>query len=762
MPSIWSFEGSVKKNRSSKSAGGWPALASSMKFVVDSKDIPKSLRALRSVNQPDGFDCPGCAWPDPGEPSLTEFCENGVKAVAAETTAGRVNREFFASHPVGELLKQTDYWLERQGRLTEPMVYRPESDTYVPITWGEAFRLVGDVLGGLSSPDEAVFYTSGRTSNEAAFLYQLFVRLYGTNNLPDCSDLCHQSSGVAMTEALGIGKGTVTLEDFGKADTILVLGQNPGTNHPRMLTELQKARLRGANVVTLNPLVERGLESFVHPQHPGAMLTNRGTPISSLYLQPLIAGDLAALKGIMKWVLDFESQSPGKVLDWDFIRSHCQGFEVFKRDIEETEWSLIETQSGLSRRDLRRVAEIYVQSERVIACWAMGLTQHKHAVSTIQQVLNLLLLRGNLGREGAGACPVRGHSNVQGDRTMGINENPPQSFLDRLEEVYGFKVPRQPGWDTVEAIRAMHEGRVKVLVCMGGNFARATPDTSITEESMGKCQLTVQISTKLNRSHLTRGKQALILPCLGRTEVDMQKSGPQRVTVEDSMSMVHASEGKLPPASVDLRSEPWIVAGLAKAVLAESPVDWDGLVENYDAIRNEISRVVPGFHEFNQRIDQRGGFYLGNSAAKRDWLNKVGRALFTVAPIPDLSLPEGVFRLMTIRSHDQYNTTVYGLDDRYRNVRGERRIVFINEADLQRLGFEEGDLVDLTSDYGDGAHRCAPSFRLRSYDIPRGCLASYFPETNVLVSLDSTADGSRTPVSKFIPVRLSKAQPTLG
>jgi molybdopterin-dependent oxidoreductase alpha subunit len=742
------------KHKLKKPAGGWRALAASTAKIVEARDLSKTVGALLDANQPKGFDCPGCAWPDPKNPAIAEFCENGVKAISAETTGKRANREFFAAHTVSELLQQTDYWLEAQGRLTEPMRYNEESDTYVPISWEDAFALVGNTLKGLDHPDEAIFYTSGRTSNEAAFLYQLFVRLYGTNNLPDCSNMCHESSGVAMIESIGIGKGTVLLEDFEKADMILIMGQNPGTNHPRMLTELQKARKRGAEIVTLNPLVEKGLESFLHPQQPAAMLTNRASPISSLYLQPLIGGDLAALKGIMKWILEFEAAAPGKVLDHSFIEEHACNFESFGEDISSTCWEMIEEQSGLARDELKRVAEIYIQSESVIACWAMGLTQHKHAVPTIQQILNLLFLRGNIGRPGAGACPVRGHSNVQGDRTMGINEKPPQAFLDSLGKVFNFTPPQEHGLDAVEAIKAMDEGRAKVFFAMGGNFARATPDSDFTEAALRKCTLSAHVTTKLNRSHLVHGKEGLILPCLGRTELDEQATGPQSVTVEDSMSMVHASTGRHKPASPALLSEPAIVAGLATATLDGASLNWSELVADYDRIRDLIEAAIPGFEDYNQRIKTPGGFYLGNTASQRKWKTQWGRARFSVSEIPDLTLPDGVLRLMTIRSHDQYNTTIYGLDDRYRGIKNERRVLFLNEEDIIGFGLQENDRVDLISAYGDGKDRIAEGFLVRSYRITKGCAASYFPETNVLVSVDSVADKSNTPVSKFVPVRI--------
>jgi len=738
-------------------AGGWKAVAATTIKFLEAKDVRKSFSALREVNQPDGFDCPGCAWPDPRDASRAEFCENGVKAVAAETTGKRVTREFFARYTVAELLEQSDYWLEAQGRLTEPMSYNPGSDKYEPITWEDAFGRMAAVLNELGDPNEAIFYTSGRTSNEAAFLYQLFVRMFGTNNLPDCSNMCHESSGVALSEVLGIGKGTVTLEDFERADAIFILGQNPGTNHPRMLTELQKARRRGAEIVTLNPIVERGLESFIHPKDFSALLTGRATPISSLYLQPLIGGDLAALKGIMKWVLAFEEERPGEVLDHRFIEEHTDHFEAFAADIRGTNWEDVERQSGLARADLKRAADVYVNAEAVIACWAMGLTQHKHAVPTIQQIVNLLLLRGNIGRRGAGACPVRGHSNVQGDRTVGIVEKPKAAFLERLGKAFGFDPPRQPGYHTVAAIKAMAEGRAKVFFGMGGNFVRATPDTAYTESALRNCELTAHVTTKLNRSHLVHGRQAFILPCLGRTERDVQASGVQSVTVEDSMSMVHASRGRRPPASPHLKSEPAIVAGLAKATLGTEGVDWDALVADYDRIRDKIEEVVPGFENYNARIRQPGGFYLGNSAGARQWKTAWGRARFSVADIPDLTLPDGYLRLMTIRSHDQYNTTIYGMEDRYRGVKGNRHVVFMNPEDMSERDLHEHDAVDLVSDFGDGQARRAERFTVKAYPIPRGCAASYFPEANVLVSVDSVADRSETPTSKFIPVRVARS-----
>ncbi len=742
-------------------AAGFGALRASLVHVVKNRGVARNVRSLFRVNQHDGFDCPGCAWPEPARPSrLGEYCENGVKAVTFETTAKRVGPEFFAEHPVGRLRGQTHHWLENQGRLTHPMRYDRATDRYVPATWDEAFALIGSHLRGLDHPDRAVFYTSGRTSNEAAFLYQLFARRLGTNNLPDCSNMCHESSGAAMLPTLGVGKGTVTLDDFDHADAIFVIGQNPGTNHPRMLSELQRASERGAKVVTFNPLREPGLVRFTHPKHPLRTLLGRGTPISSHYYQVTVGGDLAALTGVCKHVLDAEASDPGKVLDKAFLAEHTDGFEAFAERVRATDWATIEGQSGLTRDQLREAAEVYVKADRVIACWAMGLTQHKHAVATIQMVVNLLMLRGNVGKPGAGACPVRGHSNVQGDRTMGIIERPTEAFLGSLQRVFGFDPPHHHGHDVVGAINAMADGSATVFVGMGGNFAAATPDTEFTEAALAKCALTVHVSTKLNRSHLCPGKDALILPCLGRSEADVQAAGPQRVTVEDSMSMVHASAGKNPPASEHLRSEVAIVCGMATATWPDGGgIDWDGFRSDYRTIRAKIADVYPQlFADFEARIEAPGGFYLGNPARDRRWLTPTGKARFTAHPVPDLSLPPGQLRLMTVRSHDQFNTTVYDLHDRYRGVHGTRMVVFLHPADVAERGLTEGQEVDLHSHTAeDGLTRTATGFKVVPYDIPRGCAAAYFPETNGLVSKDSFALVSRTPLSKFIPITVTPA-----
>jgi molybdopterin-dependent oxidoreductase alpha subunit len=746
-------------------AGGWPALRSSAKHLFE-QDIPlHGAKTLLSANQPDGFDCPGCAWPDRDHTSTFEFCENGAKAVAAESTRHRATPELFSQHTVAELARYSDHWLENQGRLTHPLRWDAASDRYLPIEWDDAFACIAAHLNALPSPDNAIFYTSGRTSNEAAFLYQLFVREFGTNNLPDCSNMCHEPSGIAMKAQIGTGKGTVSLHDFELADAIFIFGQNPGTNHPRMLGELRRAAKRGASIVAFNPLRERGLEKFADPQDTLEMLRNGSTRIASDYLQLRIGGDLAAIKGIIKHVLERDAQARreggASIVDAAFIAQHTCGFDAFADDIARESWETIEAESGLARAQLQRAADLYVQSDAVICCWGMGITQHKHSVATIQMIVNLLLLRGNLGRPGAGACPVRGHSNVQGDRTMGIYEQPAAEFLDRLGAAFDFHPPRAPGFDTIGAIEAMLEGRGKVFFGMGGNFATATPDTAATHRALRNCELTVHVATKLNRSHLVHGRDALILPCLGRTEIDIQASGAQAVTVEDSMSMVHRSAGINAPASPLLLSEPAIVARLATATLgARSSTPWLELIADYDRIRDRIAAVFDEFRDFNARVRVPGGFRLPNSASERRWSTPEGRALFKAHPVPtDLPIHQAraanaqpVFTLTTMRSHDQYNTTIYGFDDRYRGIHGERRVLFIHADDIALLGLQAGDRVDLESLCDDGARRQATQFMLVAYDIPRGCLAAYYPETNALVPLSSFADEARTPTSKSIPV----------
>ena len=746
-------------------AGGWDALKSVARQLLKEDVGLGGAKALLGTNQPDGFDCPGCAWPDRDHTSTFEFCENGAKAVAAEATRHRAGPELFDRYSVAQLAQYSDHWLEQQGRLTTPMRYDAATDHYLPVTWDEAFALVAAHLNALPSPDEAIFYTSGRTSNEAAFLYQLFVREYGTNNFPDCSNMCHESSGTALKPQVGVGKGTVSLQDFEQADCILVFGQNPGTNHPRMLGELRDAAKRGCRIAAFNPLRERGLERFADPQDKLEMMRGGSTKITSDYFQLKIGGDLAAVKGIIKHVLERDAQALARgdasLLDRAFIAEHTTGFEAFADDVQAERWDTIVAESGLDETQLRQAGDLYLQSERVIACWGMGITQHRHSVATIQMIANLMLLRGNIGRPGAGLCPVRGHSNVQGDRTMMIWERPPADFLDRLQDVFGFDPPRTDGYDTIGAIEAMIDGRAKVFFAMGGNFAVATPDSDATARGLRNCALTVHVTTKLNRSHLVHGREALILPCLGRTEIDVQAAGPQGVTVEDSMSMVHMSAGIRPPASDTLLSEPAIVARLAQATLgARSKLDWAWLVEDYDRIRDLIAQLFDDFHDFNARVRVPGGFRLSNGARERRWDTTSGKAAFVAAAVPvdnpihraRSASAQPVFTLATMRSHDQYNTTVYGLDDRYRSVFGERRVLFIHRDDIAALGLHAGDWVDLESLHDDGVRRQARRFLLVEYDIPRGCLAAYYPETNPLVPLSSYADGSRTPTSKSIPV----------
>jgi molybdopterin-dependent oxidoreductase alpha subunit len=739
-------------NSDDRPAGGPAAVLSTAREVV--RHGPgRVLPALARVNQEEGFDCPACAWPEAGGHGPLEFCESGAKAVAHEATRRRLGPDFFESWTLSALSRQSDQWLEAQGRLTRPLYRPPGIDRYEPVSWDAAFARIAEVLRALDSPDQAVFYTSGRTSNEAAFLYQLLVRWFGTNNLPDCSNLCHESSGTGLSQTIGVGKGTVGLGDFELADLILVMGQNPGNNHPRMLATLQAAARRGCRIVSINPLRERGLVAFAHPKRPLEWL-GPGTPLAERFVQLRVGGDIALLKGVMKELLALEEASPGGVLDHAFLEAHCAGFAEFRRDLDEVGFDTLLAESGVSRRTLRELAELYAGSERVIACWAMGLTQHRFGVANVQEVVNLLLLRGNLGRPGAGVCPVRGHSNVQGDRTMGIWERPTRAFLDRLGGEFGFEPPRRPGLSTVEAIQAMHAGRARAFVGLGGNFAVATPDTAYTAEALRGCDLTVQISTKLNRSHLVTGREAFVLPCLSRSERDDQAGGTQFVTVEDSMSTVHRSRGRLAPASQELRSEPAIVAGLARALLGPgNPVPWEALAADYDSIRDRIARVVPGFEDFNRRVREPGGFVLPSGARTRAFETGSGRAHFSCVPLPRIELAPGELLMMTVRSHDQYNTTVYGLDDRYRGLAGDRRVVLVHPEDLRERGLDPGARVDLESRF-EGETRVVRGFRALAYAAPRGCVATYFPEANALVPVRSHDAGSLTPAYKSVPVRL--------
>ncbi|MEW2455700.1 FdhF/YdeP family oxidoreductase [Streptomyces albus] len=734
-------------------AAGLPAVAHSLRMARQQMGVKRTALTLLRVNQKDGFDCPGCAWPEGDERHTAEFCENGAKAVAEEATTRRVTRAFFAEHPVEDLARRSGYWLGQQGRLTEPM-YLPEGgDRYEPISWDNAFALIAEELRALPSPDEAVFYTSGRTSNEAAFLYQLFAREYGTNNLPDCSNMCHESSGSALTETLGVGKGSVLLEDLHKADLIIVAGQNPGTNHPRMLSALEKAKAGGARIITVNPLPEAGMERFKNPQTPKGLAAG-GTPLTDLFLQIRIGGDQALFRALNRLILERDA------VDEEFVGAYTHGFAEFAEAARAADWDETLAATGLERAEIERALEMVLASRRTVVCWAMGLTQHKHSVPTIREVVNFLLLRGNIGRPGAGVCPVRGHSNVQGDRTMGIFERPAPAFLDALEKEFGFAPPREHGYDVVRAIRAMRDGKVKVFFAMGGNFVAASPDTEVTEAAMRRARLTVHVSTKLNRSHCVTGARALILPTLGRTERDTGPGGDRFVTVEDSMGMVHASRGRLAPASPHLLSEPVIVARLARAVLGEkSATPWEELADDYALIRDRIARVVPGFEDFNAKVARPGGFALPHAPRdERRFPTATGKANFTAAPVEYPRVPEGRLLLQTLRSHDQYNTTVYGLDDRYRGIKNGRRVVLVRPEDALRLGLPDGSYADLTSEWSDGRERVARGFRVVHYPTAPGCAAAYYPETNVLVPLDATADTSNTPASKSVVIRLTPAE----
>jgi len=738
-------------------AGGVPAIIATLKTVSNEMGLVRGVRTLLHVNQTGGVDCPGCAWPEPDrERSHFEFCENGAKHVADEATTKRVTPEFFKQWSVADLAQQSDQWLGAQGRLTHPMLLHRGATHYEPIEWDDAFELLAAELNSLNYPDQAIFYTSGRTSNEAAFLYQLFVRQFGTNNLPDCSNMCHESSGTALNETIGVGKGTVTLEDFDAAEAIFVIGQNPGTNHPRMLTALERAKRNGCKLVHINPLPEVGMTRFKHPQHVLGLFGS-GTKLADLFLQVRINGDVALLKGIMKAVLAREEQQPGQVLDHDFIARYTSGFEEFAAALRNVAWSEIVEQSGVAQAELEQAAQIFVESERTIFCWAMGLTQHRNAVSNIQEIVNLTLLRGQIGKPGAGLCPVRGHSNVQGDRTVGIWERPTAAFLDKLGAEFGFEPPRNHGFDTVKAIQAMHDGHAKVFFALGGNFLSATPDTEFTAAALRRCRLTAHVSTKLNRSHLTTGERALILPCLGRTEIDVEATGPQFVTTENSMGVVQISRGSLAPASSELMSEPRIVARLARATFEQrTTVDWEDLAGNYDKIRNAIERVVPGFDDYNVRVRQPGGFYLPNAARERLFKTPSGKAQFTIHELPRHDLRPDQFLMMTIRSHDQFNTSIYSPNDRYRGISNGRQVVFLNEDDIAGAGLHARQVVDLVSHF-EGEERIARRFVIVPYDIPRRCAATYFPEANVLVPVRSVAEKSNTPASKSVVISIRPA-----
>ncbi|GAA0893070.1 FdhF/YdeP family oxidoreductase [Fulvivirga kasyanovii] len=746
----------IKLTHPQKLAGGIPAVISSMKHVYGEVGVIEGTKTMLKINQFKGFDCPGCAWPDPDkERSVVEFCENGAKAVAEEATTARVDAAFFRKHAVEELSRWSDYEIGKSGRVVQPIILKEGSTHYEPISWKDAFSTIGKQLNKLHSPDEAIFYTSGRTSNEAAFLYQLFVRQYGTNNLPDCSNMCHESSGSGLSETVGIGKGSVKLEDFYEAEVIMIIGQNPGTNHPRMLIALQKAKENGAKIITINPLSEAGLIRFKHPQKPLDMIGS-GTKLTDLFLQVRVNGDVPLLKAMLKLLLEREKAAPGTVLDHEFIKNSTSGYEELIVDLEKYSLDELIAQTSVSREKIEEAVDLLAGKKKIIACWAMGLTQHKNAVDNIREVVNLLLLKGSIGKPGAGTCPVRGHSNVQGDRTMGIWEKLKPEFGQKLKEVFNFEPPQNEGHDVVGAIKAMAEGKAKFFFAMGGNFLSATPDTELTAKALEQCDMTVHVSTKLNRSHLVHGKTALILPCLGRTELDVQESGKQFVTVENSTGVVHQSRGGKTPASEHLLSEPKIVAELAKATLGnKSSVDWDHLVSNYDNIRNVIEQTIPGFDNYNDRVRKPGGFYLPNGAREGDFKTLTGKANFTINKNPEHKLADDEYLMMTIRSHDQYNTTIYGLDDRYRGILHERRVVLMNEKDIKEAGLKPEQEVDLVSNYDD-EKRIAKNFLVIPYDIPSHCIGTYFPEANVLIPYNHYAHTSKTPISKSVVVKVER------
>ena len=723
-------------------AAGIPAATSSMFHGIKKMGVTKTIKTLTTVNQPTGFDCPGCAWPDPKHATTFEFCENGAKAVADEAMKGNVNPDFFSKYTVQQLSEKSDYWLNKHGRITDPMILRKGEDNYSPISWSDAIELIASRIKESGEPNRSVFYTSGRTSNEAAFLYQLFARTLGTNNMPDCSNMCHESSGTGLGESIGIGKGTVSLEDFDHSECILVIGQNPGTNHPRMLTALRDAKRNGAKIIHVNPLPETGLVRFKHPQDY-MKLSFGSEQLADIHLQVKIGGDAALLHGLMK--VQFELDA----LDHEFIEEKTTGITALRETVESTDWDQIETDTGLERFQIETAGRILAQSNATIACWAMGLTQHRNGVAVIQEVANLILMGGHIGKQGAGLCPVRGHSNVQGDRTVGIWERPTEAFLARLDEACGITSPREHGVDVVEAIKKMREGNVDVFFCMGGNFISATPDTLATAEGLNNVKLTVQVSTKLNRSHLVTGETALILPCLGRTEIDLQDGKEQFVTVENSMGIVHTSQGGLSPASKNLRSEPWIVSSLASKTLDDSR-DWMSLSNDYDKIRDLMANALSGFENYNERVRSQNGFALPNPPRdNREFSTPDKKAHFISHELPNVSIDEEKYVMMTIRSHDQYNTTIYDLHDRYRGIHGNRRIILMNANDMIDRGWKTRHIVDIVSHF-EGETRRSDGWQVVAYDIPRRNIATYFPESNVLVPLNSTAHRSNTPTSKWI------------
>ncbi len=747
----------LKQGAIKKVAAGVPGVLSGLKYVVEEAGAARGWKALSQLNKKGGFDCPSCAWPDPDDErsSLGEYCENGARAVADEATSKRLDEEFFKLHSVADLARLSDHDIGKKGRIAQPMFLPKGGTHYEAISWDNAFTKIAGKLNSLSSPDEGVFYTSGRTSNEAAFLYQLFVRAYGTNNLPDCSNLCHESSGVALSESLGIGKGSVKLSDFGEAEVIIILGQNPGTNHPRMLTALQKAKRNGAFIIAINPLPEAGLMAFSNPQEVGGIL-GLSTPLTDIFLPVKINGDMALLQAIEIGLLMEEEKSPGSVCDHEFINSNTIGWADFKQKLQHENLDELIKASGVPKDQILTTVNAIKHKKKIIACWAMGLTQHRNAVDTIKEIVNLLLMKGSIGKPGAGTCPVRGHSNVQGDRTMGIYEKPSPKFLKSIADNFHFSPPEKHGYDVVDSIKAMHDGKAKVFFAMGGNFLSATPDTRYTAEALRRCVLTVHVSTKLNRSHLVHGEEAIILPCLGRTDQDLTGGEPQFVSCENSMGVVQSSKGILKPVSDQLLSEPAIVCRLAKATLGgKTGIDWDQYTRHYDNIRKEIERTIPGFERYNDQVRKPGGFYLPNGIREGKFTTPSTKAQFNLATAAPIKLSEGELMMTTIRSHDQFNTTIYGLNDRYRGIYNERRVILMNESDMKARNINHGDLVDVVNRDG-GIERVAHKFIALSYPIPKDCTAMYFPEANVLVPITSVAEKSNTPSSKMVVVKVSR------
>jgi len=735
-------------------AAGVIAVSSSLKHMTKYVAPAQAIKTMFSVNQKGGFDCPGCAWPDPDDDrsKIGEYCENGIKAIAEEAQRKTIGAKFFKQHSVYDLSLKSDFELGKMGRLAEPLILKPGANHYQPISWSDAFRTIAKRLNYLNSPDEAIFYTSGRTSNEAAFLYQLFVRQYGTNNLPDCSNMCHESTSVALAQTLGIGKGSITLQDMHESEVIIVMGQNPGTNHPRMLSALEKCIENGGKIITINPLPEAGLMNFVNPQRPTKIVSG-GIKLTDIFLPVKLNGDVALLKAIMQRMVTLDSKS-APILDHSFIKEKTNGFTAFKKALLAEDYEILIKQSGIDKDQIEDVVNLIKDKSKIIICWAMGITQQVNGVDNIKEIVNFLLMKGAIGKPGAGTCPVRGHSNVQGDRTMGVWEAQKDDFLDRLEDAFDFKSPREHGYAVVDAIEAMHEKNASVFFGMGGNFLSATPDTLYTAQALRNCSMTVHVSTKLNRSHLVHGETALILPCLGRTEIDKQKTGKQFVSVENSMGIVHSSKGVIPPASKQLKSEVAIVCNLAAETLGDKvPTKWLAFADNYDSIRDKIEEVIPGFENYNTQVRKGAGFYLPNGAREGTFNTESGKAEFTVTRVPENRLKKDEFAMMTIRSHDQYNTTIYGLDDRYRGIYNERRVVLMNKSDMDRRGFSNKQLVNLIQK-SKGTTRIAEKFMVVEYDIPKQCVATYFPEANVLVPLDHIAWESKTPASKYIVITM--------